>query len=64
MLCILTRDLLLLTKSGKRQTRPLVRERSTSTSLQLSDSNKDLVLSPRCVLYSKTDWPTEPSVVT
>jgi hypothetical protein len=40
------------------------RERPTSTSLQRSDSNKDLVLSPRWVLYSKTDWPTEPSVVT
>jgi hypothetical protein len=26
--------------------------------------NKDLVLSPRWVLYAKTDWPTEPSVVT
>jgi hypothetical protein len=40
------------------------RERPTSTSLQLSNSNKYLVLSPRWVLYSKTDWPTEPSVVT
>jgi hypothetical protein len=40
------------------------RERPTSTSLQLSKSNKDLVLSPRWVLYSKTNWPTEPSVVT
>jgi hypothetical protein len=35
------------------------RERPTSTSLQQSDSNKDLVLSPRWVLYSKTDWPTD-----
>jgi hypothetical protein len=26
--------------------------------------SKDLVVSPRWVLYSKTDWPTEPSVVT
>jgi hypothetical protein len=60
----LTRVLLLLTESGKRQTRPLVRENPTSTSLQLSDSNKYLVLSPRWVLYSKTDWPTEPLVVT
>jgi hypothetical protein len=40
------------------------KERPTSTSLQLSDSNKDLVVSSRWVLYSKTDWPTEPSVVT
>jgi hypothetical protein len=29
-----------------------------------SDSNKYLVVSPRWVLYSKTDWPTEPLVVT
>jgi hypothetical protein len=43
---------------------PRQRERPTSTSLQLSDNNKDLVLSPRWVLYSKMDWPTEPSVVT
>jgi hypothetical protein len=40
------------------------RERHISTSLQLSDSNIDLVLSPRWVLYSKMDWPTEPSVIT
>jgi hypothetical protein len=40
------------------------REGPTSTSLQLSNSNKDLVLSPRWVLYAKTDWPTKPSVVT
>jgi hypothetical protein len=40
------------------------RERLTSTSPQLSNSNKDQLLSPRWVLYSKTDWPTEPSVVT
>jgi hypothetical protein len=26
---------------------------------QLSDSNKNLVVSPRWVLYSKTDWPTD-----
>jgi hypothetical protein len=31
---------------------------STSTNQQLSDSNKNLVVSPRWVLYSKTDWPT------
>jgi hypothetical protein len=35
------------------------RERRTSTNPQLSDSHKVLVLSPRRVLYSKTDWPTE-----
>jgi hypothetical protein len=35
------------------------RERPTSTILKLSDSNKDLVLSPRCVLYSKTDRQTD-----
>jgi hypothetical protein len=34
------------------------RELPTSTSLQLSDNNKDLVLSPRWMLYSKTDCPT------
>jgi hypothetical protein len=34
------------------------RERSTSTNMQLSYSNKNLFLSPRRVLYSKTDWPT------
>jgi hypothetical protein len=47
--------------SGKRQTRPLVRERerSTSKNLELPDSNKDLVLSPRWVLHSKTDWSTD-----
>jgi hypothetical protein len=35
------------------------RERPTSTNPQLSDSNKDLVVSPRWVLYSKTDRPTD-----
>jgi hypothetical protein len=34
------------------------RERPTSTNPQLSDSNKNLVVSPRWVLYSKTDWQT------
>jgi hypothetical protein len=42
----------------KRPTRPLVREGA----LQEQDrnchtSNKDLVVSPKWVLYSKTDWP-------
>jgi hypothetical protein len=32
------------------------KERPTSINLQLSDSNKNLVVSPRCVLYSKTAW--------
>jgi hypothetical protein len=35
------------------------RELPTSTSLQRSDSNKDLVVSPRWVLDTKTDWPTD-----
>jgi hypothetical protein len=35
------------------------RERPTTTSLQLSDINKDLVLSYKWVLCSKTDWPTD-----
>jgi hypothetical protein len=35
------------------------RERPTSTNEQLSHSNKNLVVSPRWVLYSKTDWPTD-----
>jgi hypothetical protein len=35
------------------------RERPTSTNPQLSDSNQNLVVSPRWVLYSKTDWPTD-----
>jgi hypothetical protein len=61
---MLTKDLILLTESGKRHPFSRQRERPTSTSLQLSNSNKDLVLSPRWVLYSKTNWPTEPSVVT
>jgi hypothetical protein len=33
------------------------RKRPTSTNLQLSESNKDVILSPRWVFYSKTDWP-------
>jgi hypothetical protein len=35
------------------------RERQTSTNSQLSDSNKNMVVSPRWVLYTKTDWPTD-----
>jgi hypothetical protein len=42
------------------QTHPLIqREHSTTTNLQLSDSNKNLVISLRWVLYSKTDRPTD-----
>jgi hypothetical protein len=43
----------------KSQTRLLVRERPTSTNPQLSDSNKNLVVSPRWMLYTKTHWPTD-----
>jgi hypothetical protein len=35
------------------------RERPTSRNPQYSDSNKNLDVSPRRVLYSKTDWPTD-----
>jgi hypothetical protein len=35
------------------------RERPTKTNPRLSDSNINLVVSPRWVLYSKTDWPTD-----
>jgi hypothetical protein len=35
------------------------RKRPTSTNPQLSDSNKNLVVSPVWLLYSKTDWPTD-----
>jgi hypothetical protein len=35
------------------------RERPTSTKPQLSDSNKNLVVSPRWVLYPKIDRPTD-----
>jgi hypothetical protein len=35
------------------------RERTTSTNPQLTDSNKNVVLNPRWVLYSKIDWPTD-----
>jgi hypothetical protein len=42
----------------QRQTRRQ-RGRPKSTNPQLSDNNKDLVVRPRWVLYSKTDWPTD-----
>jgi hypothetical protein len=35
------------------------RERPASTNPQLSDSNKNQVVSPRWMLYSKIDWPTD-----
>jgi hypothetical protein len=35
------------------------REYPISTNPQLPDSNKNLVVSPRLVLYSKTDWPSD-----
>jgi hypothetical protein len=35
------------------------RERPKSTNPQLSDSNKSLVVSPRWLLYSKTDASTD-----
>jgi hypothetical protein len=35
------------------------RKRPTSRNLKLSDRNKDLVLSPTWMLYTKTDWPTD-----
>jgi hypothetical protein len=47
-------QLLLTTDPSSRQ-----RERPISTNPQLSDRNKNLVVSPRWVLYSKTDWPTD-----
>jgi hypothetical protein len=35
------------------------RGRLTSTNNQLSDSDKNLVISPSWVPYSKIDWPTD-----
>jgi hypothetical protein len=45
---------LLTTDPASRQ-----RGRPKSTNPQLSASNKNLAVSPRWVLYSKTDWPTD-----
>jgi hypothetical protein len=45
---------ILVTDPSSRQ-----RGRPTSTNKQLSDSNKNLVLSPRWLLYSNIDWPTD-----
>jgi hypothetical protein len=35
------------------------RGRPKSTNPQLSDNNRYLVVNPRWVLYSKTDWPAD-----
>jgi hypothetical protein len=35
------------------------RGRSKPTNPQLSDNNQDLVVSPKWVLSSKTDWPAD-----
>jgi hypothetical protein len=50
----------------KRQTRPLDREgdprnqeRNCQESIPYSERKKNLVVSPRWVLYTKTDWPTD-----
>jgi hypothetical protein len=45
---------LLTTDPSSRQ-----RGRPKSTNPQLTDNNKDLVVSPRRVLYSKRDWPAD-----
>jgi hypothetical protein len=45
---------LLMTDLASRQ-----RGRPKSTNPQLSDNNKDLVVIPKRVLYSKTDWPAD-----
>jgi hypothetical protein len=38
---------------------PRQRENPTSTNPQMSDLNKIMVVSPRWVLYSVTDWPND-----
>jgi hypothetical protein len=44
----------------KRQTSPLVGENAPHQQTHnCRDSNKNLVVSPRWMLYSKTDWPTD-----
>jgi hypothetical protein len=44
----------------KSQTRPLVREGAPQEQdRNCHTSNKDLVVSPKCVLYTKTDWPAD-----
>jgi hypothetical protein len=58
-LYVLTTDLLLLTVTLANNTSSRQRERPRSTKKQLSNSNKDLALRPRWVLYSKIDWPTD-----
>jgi hypothetical protein len=45
----------------KRQTGPLVREGAPQEQdRNCHTSNKDLIVSARWVLYSKTEWPTDP----
>jgi hypothetical protein len=45
---------------SKRQTRPLVRESAPHQQIRnCLTVKKNLVVSPRWVLYSKTDWPTD-----
>jgi hypothetical protein len=46
--------------NSKRQTRPLVREGARHQQTRNCQALiKNLVESPRWVLYSKTDWPTD-----
>jgi hypothetical protein len=47
-------------KDCERQTRPLVREGAPQEQdRNCHTSNKYLVVSPKWVLYSKTDWPAD-----
>jgi hypothetical protein len=39
------------------------RGRPTSTNTQLPDSNKNLFVSPRTVLDTKKDWPTDRNII-
>jgi hypothetical protein len=43
----------------KSQTRPLVREGAPQEDRNCHTSNKDLVVSPKWVPYTKTDWPAD-----
>jgi hypothetical protein len=48
------------TQTKERQTRPLVREGAPEEQdRNWHTSNKNLVVSPKWVLYSKTDWPAD-----
>jgi hypothetical protein len=55
----ITETVLGLMKQNVR-TRPLLREGIPSANPQLSDGVRNVVLEPRWVLDTKTDWPTEP----